>query len=1201
MEGSRYITQSKKIIQDLKGKSLTVEERRELAIELATLIQKEARRTISNKERRIQAQLARMMNDPSGKLFTIHMTDQCFRSSKVTRVADQLLYLLNKYGVPSYLSYDKQFQLHAFKWVANKIPSIAVPLTKRALRKETAAVVLPGEWSTLSKHVRKRRDEGIRINLNRLGEAILGEKEAEKRLEKYIEDLSKPEIEYISVKISTLSSQLNLIDREGTLNHLAQTLRKLYRAAQQYQYVQPTGMRTSKFVNLDMEEFRDLYLTVELFKKVLEEPEFLKYKAGIVLQSYIPDSFLLQQELTVWALRRTANGGAPIKIRIVKGANLAAEKVDASMHGWPLATYQTKLETDGNFKRMLTYAAQPEHAKSVHIGIGSHNLFDICYAIVLTAEKDIWPYMQFEMLEGMGAPLPRVVKELTNDLLLYCPVADKEHFQNAVAYLIRRLDENTSSENFLRYLFSMIPGTKHWQAQANLFSYACHTMQNVSINPKRNQNRFFPPQDPPLISPFLNEADTDWSLPTNSKWAENIAKDWKNFSFEPVPLMIAGEMIHTNNPDLTAHGIAPSNPNKPLFTYSLANSLQVNQAIEAALKAYPKWRETSFQDRSLLLAKVAQAFRTNRGKLIGVMIAETGKTMAEADGEISEAIDFIEYYRRNAEKFGLFQDISWSPKGIVVVIPPWNFPCSIPTGGIVAALVTGNCVLFKPALEAVLVGYTLAQILWEAGIDPQVLQFIPCQDDPVASELVKDPRVSTIVLTGATATAKHLLKLRPGMNLVAETGGKNTLIITSLADRDLAIKDLMHSAFSHAGQKCSACSLAILEAEVYDDPLFRAQLCDAVASLPVGSPWNLSTRINPLIRPPNEHLLKGLTTLEEGEEWLLAPKQDPENPHLWSPGIKIGVTKGSFTYTTELFGPVLGIMRAENLKHALELANGTSYGLTAGLHSLDEREQNYWKQHIQAGNCYINRTITGAIVQRQPFGGCKQSSFGPSIKAGGPHTLTQFMHAEQKNLPENHGQTPAFTAEIVEHLEKSGFSQEQVTRWKAAITDYQQSWTTYFSRDHDPSKILGQDNLLHYTPYPKMFFRIQDADDYVDGLLVMAAAHICGTPLEISGDQKQLGMLIQADWIKHFSLLTLKIEAEENFIHRISETQDGRIRLLSSSTPALLEMLAKNSFSLVVSPVLAKGYLELIKYLREVAFSINYHRYGNLGDREFQV
>lgn len=1197
MDDSQYIIQARNIIEGLKGKSLTVEERRELSLELASLLQKEARRVISNRERRVQAQLARLMNDPEGKAFTINMTDQCFRSSNVERIADQMLFLLKQYGVPSYLSYDKQIQLYAFKMFGHKIPSVTVPLTKRSLRKETASVVIPGEWPLLSKHIKKRKEEGIRVNLNHLGEAVLGENEAQKRLEDYIEDLSKPEIDYISVKVSTLSSQLNLVDREGTIERLAHSLRKLYRAAKLNQFIGPNGLRSTKFVNLDMEEFRDLYLTVELFKKVLDEPEFLKYSAGIVLQSYIPDSFLIQQNLTVWALKRTANGGAPIKIRIVKGANLAAERVDASLHNWPLATYQTKLETDANFKRMLTYACQNNHAKSVNIGIGTHNLFDLSYGIILSAENNLWPYVQFEMLEGMAAPLPNVVKKLTKELLLYCPAADQEHFQNAIAYLIRRLDENTASENFLRYIFNLIPGTKQWQSQANLFSYSCHSMQNVSLNPKRIQNRFLPTPEPFLISTFINEPDTDWSLPVNAEWAKQLIEKWSQHAFEPVPLKIAGETIHSQYIGI---GKDPSRPNKELFHYSLADHAHINKALESALRAYPEWSATQVYDRSTLLAKVAQALRINREKLIGAMIAEGGKTIPEADKEVSEAIDFIEYYRRKTEAMHQMQDVAWNPKGIIVVATPWNFPCSIPIGGISAALATGNCVLFKPAKEAILTGWTLCEILWQAGIDPQVLQFVPCEDNPTASQLVSDPRVSTVVLTGSTQTAKHLLKLRPGMDLLAETGGKNTFIITSMADRDLAIKDLVQSAFSHSGQKCSACSLAILEAEVYDDPQFRSQLVDAVKSLPVGSAWDLSTAINPLIHPPEKTLEIGLTQLEDNQEWLLKPEVDPNNPHLWRPGIKLGVVPGSFDYTHELFGPVLGLVRANNLKHAIELANGTSYGLTAGIHTLDQREQSYWIKHIQAGNCYVNRTITGAIVQRQPFGGCKESSFGPGIKTGGPHTLTQFMHASQRSLPRAELSLPFYFETISNALQQKGVPPNVAYRWNASVADYLHCFEVYFSRNQDPSGLLGQDNILCYKPYENMFFRVQDNDDDLDCLLVMAAASCCGTHLEVSGNIDKMNNLMNYEGLLQFPCLSLRGESEESFIKRFSPFPFGRMRLLSTTSELLQNAMAECSYSQITTPVLSTGFLELIHYLREVSISINYHRYGNLGEREFQ-
>ena len=285
------------------------------------------------------------------------------------------------------------------------------------------------------------------------------------------------------------------------------------------------------------------------------------------------------------------------------------------------------------------------------------------------------------------------------------------------------------------------------------------------------------------------------------------------------------------------------------------------------------------------------------------MIGDAGKTVQEADVEISEAIDFAEYYLRSMRQFAAHPDIKWTPKGTILVASPWNFPKAIPAGGIFAALITGNCVLFKPAPEVVMTGYSLVKALWDGGISKKVLQFLSCDDDPVGSKLIKDERVNAVILTGATSTAKLFMKMRPGIDLSAETGGKNALIITALSDRDLAIKELVQSAFGHNGQKCSAASLAILEKEVYDDPHFMEQLRGAAASLKVGSPWDLKNKMTPLINPPNETLRRGLTTLEPGESWLLQPQVDPHNPNLWTPGIKLGVQRGSFTQKKRTLRP----------------------------------------------------------------------------------------------------------------------------------------------------------------------------------------------------------------------------------------------------------------------------------------------------------
>lgn len=1197
---SYKIKKAQKIIAETRGTPLSTEMRSEKAIELAAVILQEAKRIQKPYEKQMQKQLARMMQDPDGKVFTTLMTDECFRSSDNLKVADMIIYLLNEYGIPQFLPYKKRVQLRAFKWFGRLFSNSLVPLVKEMLRKETSSVILPGEPEALKMHMKSRREENVRINLNHLGEAILGEEEADRRLQVYISDLSSPEIEYISVKISTICSQINLLGWDKTLSILIDRLKQLYRAARDHKYTRQDGTQVPKFVNLDMEEYRDLHLTIEAFQRVLEDPEFHDFSAGIVLQAYLPDAFPLQKKLTEWARKRVSKGGAPIKIRIVKGANLAMEKVEASLKKWPQAPYEEKIDVDANYRRMLIYGCDPQNASAAYLGVATHNLFDIAFALLLRSENDIEKYVCFEMLEGMADPIRRVVQRLSNDMLLYCPAATREEFQNAIAYLIRRLDENTSPDNFLRYTFGLYPGSKTWKEQANFFKEGCRLINKVSVGPRRAQNRFeetFPPQ---LDSPFENEPDTDWTLVKNREWAEQIRTSWAQHKKEDIPLVIAGKEIVKSSH--MAKGEDPSYPGKVLYRYSLASKEDLDQAILASQRKEKTWRKTTVSDRSILLAHIAQELRRNRSDLIGAMMADTGKTVHEADVEVSEAIDFAEYYRRNILEFDSLTDISWSPKGTALIAPPWNFSCSIPAGGILAALVTGNCVIFKPAPEAVLVGWYLAKIFWNAGVDKEVLQFFTCEDDPVGTQLIQDPRVSCIVLTGSTETAKLFMRIRPEIDLLAETGGKNAMIISNMSDRDLAIKDLLQSAFGHSGQKCSACSLAICVAEVYDDPHFQRQLRDAAASMPVGLPWDFSTKINPLIHVPNTTLKKGLTELEEGEEWLLMPSQDEHNPNLWSPGIKLGVKPTSFTYRNELFGPVLAVMRADNLSHAIELANGTPYGLTAGLHSLDPREHQLWQHYVEAGNCYINRGITGAIVQRQPFGGCKESSFGPGVKAGGPNYLIPFMHAEQRSISsflEDFHEAPQALLVLLDAINRASFSENEKELWNSSISSYFFYWKHYFSQDHDPSMLLGQDNILRYVPRRRMLLRISASDSMIDVLRATAAAIVCDNQLEISGDSSRIEELKdKVDCFHQITNLKLISEDEDSLIKRVIFKDIKRIRFLSNPSHMLQIALSNISCNVIKNPVLANGRLELLHYLREVSLSIDYHRYGNLGSRE---
>ena len=711
---SPHIKRALELIESVKGRSLQIQQRRDSAIDLAAAILQEANRERSRHEKKMQEQLARMMDDPKGKVFTTKMTDQCFRSHKTSRVADEIVYLMKRYGIPHYFSWDKRFQLFLFKLFGKPFHFVLVPLVTKALRKETASVILPGEPNLLAAHMKKRKAEGLRLNINHLGEAILGEGEAKKRLETYLSDLANPDIEYISIKISTIYSQINLLSWFKSVDKISDKLRELYRVAMKNQYRRLDGTMIPKFVNLDMEEYRDLILTKEVFKKVLSEDEFLHFYAGIVLQAYLPDALEILKELTEWSKERMKRGGAPIKVRLVKGANLAMEQIEASFKGWTQAPYSTKLDVDANYKKILNYGCTQENAQAVRLGIGSHNLFDIAYTLILRSENAIEDWVTFEMLEGMADHIRRVVQTISKDMLLYCPVAFKEDFQSAVAYLIRRLDENTGEDNFLRDTFDLSPNRPAWRRQVTRFADACDLVDRVYTGPRRKQTRFTEPALTQLTDLFHNESDTDFSLSENRRWLFQVVDYWHHLHIDPVPNVIAGKEFQEEHP--SGNGFDPSNPKSPVYHYTKAPMHIAEEAIQCAKNYEKQWSSISVQERGNYLLRAAQKLRQHRGNLLGVMVLDGGKTPTEGDPEISEAIDFAEYYARSLIELHSYDELQWKPKGTVLITPPWNFPVAIPCGGMMAALAAGNCVIFKPAPEAVLTGYILVKALWEAGI-----------------------------------------------------------------------------------------------------------------------------------------------------------------------------------------------------------------------------------------------------------------------------------------------------------------------------------------------------------------------------------------------------------------------------------------------------------------------------------------------------
>ncbi|MGD9947387.1 MAG: proline dehydrogenase family protein [Desulfobulbus sp.] len=1191
-------------------------EQRELseqAIALAERWQNRANALLTRQERMLQTQLRKLLAHPLDKVLLSQLIDQSFRSRNNRRAADQLQALLQEYGTLEFLNRLERGLLHILTAMDSRLAAPLMPLLVAQMRRLSSRLIIPGETKPLHRHLQERRSQSVRVNINHLGEAVLSEQEAAHRLATYIEDLQDPDIEYISIKISTLYSQINSLAFEATVAVLKKRLATLYRMARQHLFQRPDGERVPKFINLDMEEYRDLAITYQVFVETLDQEEFFHCPAGIVLQAYLPESYPIQQQLSLWARERVARGGAPIKLRIVKGANMEMEKLESALNNWPLAPFDNKMAVDANYKRMVEYGMWPENIGAVHLGIASHNLFELAYAATLAKTRQVTQFFCFEMLEGMADHIRRALQEDGGDVLLYAPVAGKDEFINAIAYLLRRLDENTAPENFLRHAPQLTVGSTAWQLLKDGFLRSCELQQNLNDRPHRSQNRsnelFSPNISPYTSNYFTNEPDTDWSLPANRKWAQQIRRRWmKTVEDHPIDigLVIGGNSIFQGRKTVTSED--PSQPGVSVSRYAMAEIDDTEAALTTAAADEDGWRALSARERHTVLAKVAMELRNSRGDLIGAASADTGKIFAEADAEVSEAIDFAEFYPHAVSRYEHMPNLHCSGKGVVLVIAPWNFPIAIPCGGITAALSAGNTVIFKPSSDAVLTAWILCQCFWRAGISKKTLQFIPCSGSEVGPLLTTSPLVNSVILTGGTETGLGILQQSPGVFLAAETGGKNATIVTEMADRDQAIKNVLHSAFSNSGQKCSATSLLILEESVYRDQQFRRQLVDAAASLPVGSAWDFANKIGPLIRPPSGDLLRALTTLEPGEEWALLPRSMSGTPCCWSPGIKYGVRQGSFTHLTEFFGPLLGVMPAKNLAHAIKLANQSGYGLTSGLESLNRREQAIWKKGIFAGNLYINRGTTGAIVLRQPFGGVGKSSLGSGIKAGSPEYVSQFMHFTELTPPahqalQHQHRILALLSEwrLLPEIEMGPDFLPEIDKLIFATNSYLHQMATYFGVGQDYFHLRGQDNLIRFLPFGCIILRLHDMDGFFETLARITAAILTGCsplvsiPPELKNKIRQF--LANHRGKQFLGSTPLLIEDDEMLAARIKFSDRIRYAGPERVPETVVRAAAQKGATILRSPVYMEGRLELLYYLRQQTVCDNYHRYGNLGKR----
>ena len=705
----------------------------------------------SKQERRRRERLGRLLANHNGRELILSLTDEVLRLDNPAVAAKRFAELVREFPTREMGPIDG-LMLRVGAFVAPRLSAVVMPLVVRRIRSETSGIVLRTDEPIFSRHLARRAGEGVRLNVNPLGEAILSDAEADERLATVLAKVARADVDYVSVKVSAIVANLDVLAFDDSVGRVTERLRTLYRAA---------GAATpTTFVNLDMEEFRDLDLTIDAFIAVLSEPEFATVDAGIVLQAYLPDSHGAAERLGCWAAQRRSEGGGTVKVRLVKGANLAMESAEAELHGWVAAPYGNKADVDASYKRLLDSLLRPDWAEAIRIGVASHNLFDIAWAMIQIDKAGAHDRVVFEMLEGMAPAQARAVQAAAADaglgkLLMYSPVVAEADFDASLAYLGRRLDENTQADNFLRSLFTLTVDSAEFNRQSDMFRASVTHRHDVSTEHRRRAA-------PRPADQFSNEPESDF---TNAGFRVEIEAAMSSVA------LVAPPRINTTDEMMVV----------------------VQRAVAAAAE------HATIEQRRTWLQATADVMRGGWVETMAIMAAETGKTIHQGDPEVAEAIDFCDYYG-NVGVAGLerlvVDGFDVLPRGVVAVVAPWNFPYAIPTGGVASALAAGNAVILKPAPEAVHVGARIAEQFWAAGVPADRLQLVICDDGPVGSSLVTHRDIDTITLTGSHETAAMFLDWRPKVRVLAETSGKNALVITAAADIDEAIADLVnpHSA-----------------------------------------------------------------------------------------------------------------------------------------------------------------------------------------------------------------------------------------------------------------------------------------------------------------------------------------------------------------------------------------------------------------------
>lgn len=867
------------------------------------------------------------------------------------------------------------------------------------------------------------RKGGYAFTVDVLGESTLTEEEGNEATREYIRLIEKlgPEMAKVapdplldtdlygpipranvSVKLSALCPTFDAVDVEGTTRAILPLVRQILRSARDH----------GVFVNFDMEQFAYKNLVLHIVETVLTEKEFRDGPAcGIAIQAYLRETGSDLIRLKNWA---EANDH-PITVRLVKGAYWDFETIHSGQMGWPNPVWEIKDETDLNYELLSSYLI--EQRRWLRPAFASHNVRSLGHAVALAEKEGLSPgAIEFQSLYGMGEPIQHALKGIGQRVRVYAPYGE---LLPGMAYLVRRLLENTANDSFLRQSLA-----EHQEQSVLLASPSARLAvkakaQSNQASPSTQESTYLgEPSMPSGLNPTTTPAPiapepfVDFTLAENREKMVKALAQVREQLGKKYPSVINGKSIETGN---FIRSLNPSRRSECVGEVHACGVAEADLAVKSCLAFQDQWAQTPVAHRAGALRKAANIMEARRYELSAWMVLEVGKSWREADADVAEAVDFCRYYADQMEWLAqpLGRDVPGEgnltlreAKGVALVIAPWNFPLAILCGMTTASLVAGCCTIMKPAEQSPIIATLLHGILLEAGIPAAALALVHGQGEEVGAHLVNHPDVALIAFTGSLKVGSIIYeqasKLRPGQKqfkrVLAEMGGKNALIIDDDADLDEAIRGVMASAFGFQGQKCSACSRVLVPRSLHDS--FVERLAKATKTLTMGPSEDPTFALGPVIDDEARERMEGViqAARKRGKDHLAWDAGELTRTGSYvAPAIFTGLSPDDPVATDEIFGPVLVVLPYDSFEEAIELANRTPFALTGGIYSRSPQRIEKARRQVRAGNFYINRKITGAIVDRQPFGGFGFSGIG--AKAGGPDYLPQFLI--QRTITEN--------------------------------------------------------------------------------------------------------------------------------------------------------------------------------------------------------